>query len=429
MTARGPEAAQGGSLGTNLFELLLGDAVVSHTAAGALDDLNQWPAAIALAGEWRVLPQLRGSLQRLDLLDELDSREQLSRDISAATALTIRAVHEAKNLLQALRDRHIPHCAFKGIGLIAGLYRRPAFRTVGDLDLLAEPDRLEETRAVLGEYGFTFLSPHFSAMVHSLDRSGSLKAADLTDRELLSTTLREQMNMSNLCLVLVNSAGFEVDVHWSIGTQPPPFMSASKIIGRAEDADLLGLQVTVASPVDAILLTAHHALRAAMAPFPTIKDLCDLAQWLGELAEERWSLAEAAEAGRQARLQVPLYALWSILASVDPKPELTEGLREIDERMSPGERRQAARLASWFNDQLAGTRLNPDVMDLFQSPWKVGRMLFDRVRGSDNRAGQPHSSIQSKPWLSRAYLIARELVRPSRLAGYRAVVRAHNRYR
>jgi putative nucleotidyltransferase-like protein len=417
------------SVGRNLFELLLGNSVVSGKAARALDESKLWPAAIALAGEWRVLPKLRARLELLDMQGELDCADQLSRELSAATALSIRAVHEAKNLLQALSNQGIPHCAFKGIALVAGLYRRPGLRTVGDLDLLIEPDRLEETRGVLAEQGFTSLSPHFSAMVHSLDRKGTLKTPDLTDRELLSTTLREQMNLGNLCLVLVNSTGFEMDVHWSIGTQPPPFMSASSIIGRAEKADLMGVPVTVASPVDAILLTAHHALRAAMAPFPTIKDLCDLAQWLGELAEERWSLAEAAEAGRQARLQVPLYALWSILASVDPKPELTEGLREIDDRMSPGERRQAARLASWFNDQLAGTRLNPDVMDLFQSPWKVSRMLFDRVRGSDNRAGQPHSSIQSKPWLSRAYLIARELVRPSRLAGYRAVVRAHNRYR
>lgn len=417
------------SVGRNLFELLLGNSVVSGKAARALDESKLWPAAIALAGEWRVLPKLRARLELLDLLGELDCGDQLSRELSAATAMSIRAVHEAKNLLQALSNQGIPHCAFKGIALVAGLYRRPGLRTVGDLDLLIEPDRLEETRAVLAEHGFTSLSPHFTAMVRSLDRNGSLKTPDLTDRDLLSTTLREQMNLGNLCLVLINSTGFEVDVHWSIGTRPPTFMSASSIIGRAESGDLLGVPVTVASPVDAILLTAHHALRAAMAPFPTVKDLCDLAEWMGELPAGRWSLAQAAEAGRQARLQVPLCALWSTLASVDPKPELTEGIREIDEHMSHSERRQAARLAGWFNEQVAGRKLNPDVMDLFQSPWKVGRMLMDRVRASDTGAGGPGPSIQSKPWLSRAFMIVRELVRPRRLAGYRAVVRAHNRYR
>jgi hypothetical protein len=237
------------------------------------------------------------------------------------------------------------------------------------------------------------------------------------------------MNMSNLCLTLVNPAGFEVDVHWSIGTQPPACMSASAIIGRAETADLLGVDVTAASPVDAILLTTHHAVRAAMAPLSTVKDLCDLSRWLGELPAGRWSFARVAEAAHQARLQVPVCALWSILASVDPQPALTDGIGVIRAQLSEGERRQAATLTRWFYEQLAGSRLNPDVMDLFQSPRKVGRMLADRLRGAGSEREASHTPPPSKPWFSRAYLIARELARPRRLAGYRAVVRAHNRYR
>lgn len=62
---------------------------------------------------------------------------------------------ELANITNLLSEAKIKHVLLKGI-LLKKMYPNPCFRTMGDIDILIEPDRMDEAVALVKSIGFTY---------------------------------------------------------------------------------------------------------------------------------------------------------------------------------------------------------------------------------------------------------------------------------
>jgi hypothetical protein len=226
--------------------------------------------------------------------------------------------------------------------------------------------------------------------------------------------------------VLTDGDGIEVDLHWRLGTTPPPAMAADAIIARGESVELYGIPIRVAAPADAIALTVHHVLRDNFAPHSAVKDLGDLATWW-QVHPQRWHLTEIVTHAQECGLTVPLLALWQILVSFDPSGAVRTGVTALAAAVDATARRDATRLQALFQRQLRGERLNEDLLRLL-SPLVIARFVVRRLRDRGTaRQLQTEMALPRGSYRKRAMRLLRHATRlnPTTIREYTALLRAH----
>lgn len=107
--------------------------------------------------------------------------EDLARREAAAAFQVLRRRARLEQVIQALRQRGIPHMAMKGLAQSLTLYQGNASREMQDVDLLVPPNREAEARQAMQELGFQSLSgpgdpdfPHHHHEAPQLDEPSGL---------------------------------------------------------------------------------------------------------------------------------------------------------------------------------------------------------------------------------------------------------------
>ncbi len=253
--------------------------------------------------------------------------------------------------LRCLEQTGIPALAFKGLAGMASLYPAPADRTIGDADVLIEPEHVAAALACLAEIGFhPAPGQEFEKVEPFLDKSPGFAG--------------------NKALSLYGPRQAEVDLHWSVGFEdvPPKVMLA-----RCETAELFGSQIRVPTAGDAIALTARHTVRENFTIDKVCRDLIDIGRWCGKLALSRelnGVLVTIQASGHGAAF----LAMAQILAQYDGNSSAVGVARQFQAMAAGGERRAAEEVMRVFFDQVENGPLSKDILYLAHT--KPLRQIF-----------------------------------------------------
>ena len=178
----------------------------------------------------------------------LDAIQRSQFDEMALSAMT---VNRSKDGIDALRAAGIRFAVTKGAG-IAQVARAVADRPYVDLDVLVDPDRFTEAKAVLGARGY-------------VEREHSRQPWDLFDR-----WCREAVNLRT-------ATGGSIDLHHQVS---PWYWSGplSRSILEAEPgrSTVFGVEIPIVSPVHNFLVCALHVVSDKSRPGQTLRAWRDL---------------------------------------------------------------------------------------------------------------------------------------------------------
>jgi hypothetical protein len=413
-------SAANGFLRTTLVDLVLGDDAVVASAASALDGRGSWPALVALAAHWRLIPQVREALARAgdaaSARVDAPARERLRRESLIRAAESAAIVRQGAEALDLLSGVGVCAIAIKGVAAIATLYGSSSRRMIADVDLVIEEGQLAAARAVLEKNGYTDVSPPFERHVAAIGFSRRLH---------------------NYARTFVRN-GAELDVHWQFGPRPPAALVARKIIERSVLATVEGRTFRVAGPVEAALLIVHHALRGSFAAYSTPKDLVDLRMWWERDGEARGAelLSEAIASG----LGSSLLALARTIESRNYAHPIRVCVAALERTLPSSDVRAAARLETFVEQNLRGESPDNATVELLAPAVFVRSIAGPVIRAIQWRLrGERPSSepvidprrpllIRVGNRLGRGLRIGRELLRLRRVATYRAVAHAQSRF-
>lgn len=409
----------GAGVRADLTAIALGDPRCAREAGQRLVAAAGWSDAVTLSGRWRIASALYGKLEALGAAGtsvpiDVESRAALRRLSVIASAQTTLVLQRSRVALQAIETAGYEAVAVKGVALIAALYDGRATRMVGDLDIIVREGDFGAVKAALEAAGFADCSPEFERHVSDIGASERLH---------------------NYARTFVHD-GFEVDTHWRFGPMPPGALATERLIARARRVQLGKTEIAVASPIDAMLIGTHHALRGYFVPRETVKDLADLAAWW-TLGRSGWDLDELLGAAREAELATSLCALWRILCSRYPEHPAAEGIAALERSLSTRARAEARHLAQYFDDQLArGDHAERTVQ--FFALSVAARSVLAKSRASLERRSHNASNAPTykrRPFaarvthlIGRMVKVMRELGRLRSFKAYRAVARAQSRY-
>lgn len=389
-----------------LADLIFGDEPRRRAACAAMTERDAWADLIALAERWKLTPQLAEALPGEMLQPRLRETLQSGRiAVAVRTARTLRCSSQVTALLAA---RGIPSAAFKGIALVLRLYGRPAGRAVGDLDVIVAPADARRAEAVLLEAGFTSRDPAFETHVAQISASPHL-------HNFARTFARD---------------GFEVDLHWQFGLAPPAPLAAERLLSRASLARIGKDAVSAVAPIDAMLLTAHHALRESFPAGATLKDAADLAAWW-TLAPQAFAVDDLLDAALEAHLATTLAALWRIVATRDPHHPARAGIAAFERRFGGRACREARRLHRFCERQLAEGDRAARSVELFAPRLLLAsatRRVSDTARGTE-RMPQRAVHVRLAGAVRRIGRVARDLLALRSLPELATVARNRARFR
>ncbi len=344
-----------------LFELIHGADARAAAAATAITQAGEWDWTLQLAQAWRVLPQLGQRLRQLGVALPVALAQRLA---AAATESAMRSGYAARRagaLAQQLAAAGIPAAAFKGIAALAYLHRSPAERMLGDIDLLIREQDLAAIVAALAAIGF-------------LPTVGSA-AADAVQSHISA-------RQDNHGATLADGEGLEVDLHWRLRGGAQQLLEGA-LWQRVAPQPLLRQPVPMVAPIDALLLSTHHALRNDLSPFPTVRDLSDLHGYWRRVGCD-YSVAELASLASLTGLAAPLLGLLQALEAVAAIPAADPALAQLREQCGRRVVVEGDRLYDWFRGRLERpVRTGYGVQDLLlllADPPAVGRLLRDRLR-------------------------------------------------
>lgn len=350
--------------------LLLGGKTTAAAAGRKLEHERLWTNAVRLALNWHALPQFRSRIAAFGVALDDDARTIL-RDLSAATAAQSALVcHSAARALSALEDAGVRVAAFKGLGMIASLYRSAGERMLSDADVLIETSSFRSAVPVLAQTGFI---PDVSI--------GLDEWLDL---------LEQRVYPVHDFLDFADASGVKIDLHWRLRTPSSLGFPMSEVLDRAEVTSFSGFRVRAVAPEDAILLTTHHLVRDKLAPRSAVKDLTDLRAWL-EVRENRWSVDVLLERARSTGLTTSLLAALDILWRFDPEGPAPVPAGHIAAACTPDERKTAKRLADVFDLQLRQGTISDVVVGLTaMTPSLARRFIVSRLRSLTDPAYKAH---------------------------------------
>ena len=389
-----------------LADLVLGAPSRAAATLAALDADGTLERAIDVAGAWRVAPLLR-ALGEAAL--PADGRRRLRRVHAAGVAQAALTIRRSEAVLAMLAQAGAECVVIKGVALIAGLYRDPAARMVSDLDVVVREHDAPRVEGLLEAAGYRCDDP---------------------PRERHLADIRASVRLHNFSRTFVRD-GHEVDLHWQFSPRPPAGLDAEALLASAQTERLGTTQIRVASPVAAMLLTVHHALRGSFVPRTTLKDAADLAAWW-TLGRTRWRLDDLVAAARRAGLAPSLLAMWRLVGDRDPAHPLSAGTAMLDASLTSRERSEAAGLVAFFEAQLVRGDYAPRTVELFSLPlfahWWAARLRNGSRDAGETPAPRRPLTVRAAGFARRTVRVARELAEYRRIGAYRAVARAQRRY-
>ena len=326
-----------------LAGILLGNRDTALESSRILDDRQLWQSALDISALWKVVPRFRLQVEAFNIKLPFDQMKRLQELSVSGTAWTMLVAHRGATAIKALADAGIQVCAFKGVGLLAGLYPSVANRTIGDVDLLLHHENLADAVNILHSIGF---SPHVSIPVEEWLKH-----------------ISNRIHPTHGYIVLKSEDMVELDIHWRLGSDEAGNFSTPAILARSERISLLGMAINTAAPLDAMALTVHHVIRDYFRPATAVKDLCDLSAWW-EAPLERWWMQDMITYALNCGFSEALLALWIILNDYAPYNRLKSGISLLTENMAEKGRSDAYRLRDLFYRQLQEGALDPIIIGL-----------------------------------------------------------------
>jgi hypothetical protein len=394
-----------------LTQFLLSDTARSHAAAKHMASQNLWDNAVRLAFAWRCVPRLRSRLAADDSGIDQEARASLARMSAVGAAQSAMVCHQAGKALLALEEAGIRAAVFKGLGMIASVYRNPADRMLSDADILLEKHDVSRAMRVLADVGFQpAISMDIDAWLKLLDER-VYRVHDFVDFE--------------------DATGAKLDVHWRVRTPVEGEFAIGRILDRSVEGIVGRTSVHVVAPEDSILLTSHHMVRDRLAPRSAVKDLSDISAWL-ELPDV-FSPTTLTQRARAAGLSTSLLAALTILSGIDDSGRAPEMRVHVAATCTPAERIAAMRLASFFRLQLQRGVVSEAVVGLTDiTPSLAGRFIVSRFRSLTSRSYKRHKFAGSDQERNRpdVRIFFRDLLTmtPRRFVAYRALARETRAY-
>jgi hypothetical protein len=371
-------------------------------AADEISERGLWRHSVQRALLWRCIPRLRARLAQMDV-DAGEATAALASIAAEAAAHSALVCHGAARAMEALDAAGVRAAAFKGVGMIASVYRNPGSRMICDADILLERNDFHLASAALGQAGFR------PAISMGIDEWLAL--------------LEVRVYPAHDFLDFVNDDGVRLDVHWSFGAGGKGF-SIGDMLDRSVTATLARREIRVVAAEDSILLSASHLLRDRLSPRTAVKDLADIDAWLS--AEDRWSPDILLERASAAGFVTSILTCLRILAHHDRDGRAAEIAGRISEGSSPGERESAGRLASLFAHQLRRGEISDAAVGMAAvTPSLAARFLVSRIHSlTDSRyrrnkfsgGDQPRASASTRRFLRDLYTFT-----PERFRQYRAL--------
>ena len=245
-------------------------------------DLN-WDRVLASAQHHRVLPALCAALASQNLLPSairIRAHKHAWRILHFTVELT--------KIARCFEEGGIPFLAHKGLALARLLYRDPAMRQFGDLDLLVRPQDVPRARATLMELGY---EPGLRLPPRQ-EKSYSRSAYEYV------FGLKAERNL--------------VELQWRI---VPRFCSINfdidALFSRSIQIELDGLPLRTLGHDDQMLVLCVHAAKHEWAQLGMLRDIATLAQF--DL-DWNWIVTEARRLGIQKILQVSVLAVRELFA-------------------------------------------------------------------------------------------------------------------
>ncbi|HEY9644825.1 MAG TPA: nucleotidyltransferase family protein, partial [Chroococcidiopsis sp.] len=118
---------------TQLAHLILADAATVQATATELSAEAGWSDLLQLSYKWRVTPQVWQRLQALEITLDPTVKQEFAQLCRMVAVQSSTASYRSAHVLHRLNQAGVNAIAFKGIGLIAGLYGKPGDRMVGDV--------------------------------------------------------------------------------------------------------------------------------------------------------------------------------------------------------------------------------------------------------------------------------------------------------
>ena len=137
----------------HLSEILLAKEDKASSAGRELSHGAGWDDAVALARSWKVTPQLFSRIRNLGLVLPPAASVALRREFVRVYGQSTVHADQAVKAIRALQQKGIPVAVFKGAASLAWLYSDPKLRTLGDADLLVQPQDLEKALECLEACG------------------------------------------------------------------------------------------------------------------------------------------------------------------------------------------------------------------------------------------------------------------------------------
>ncbi len=331
-----------------LAEVLLAQEGAASSAGRELSDSHRWSDAVALAQSWNVIPQLSARVRGLRLDLPPAASATLKKEFVRIYGQSAFRVDQAVKAIQVLEQSGISVTAFKGVASLAWLYGDPRHRTIGDADLLIQPDDLPKALACLEQSGFQREgSASFAEFVHFIEHSPAFAG--------------------NRAVTLQSPGGSEIDLHWDVSGSG---LKVQEILGRSQRATLGRASIPSADWVDSFLLNVHHAIRENLAIETVVRDLLDVGMWCRRFSETG-KLELAAERAAAAGALVSALAVVGVLAGYGQDRAIKHAGEVLRGHSTPAQRRSSERLMELFHYQVRNGRMSKDIFYLVHPrPWR-----------------------------------------------------------
>ncbi len=260
-----------------------------------------------------LLPQASSAFERAGLISRFDARQQATlRTAVEASALRNALLRRlALDVTRRLHSAGIPVMWVKGIWLAHYVYRRPAQRTMSDVDVFVPAGRRAEAVTVLGDAGFA--------------HDPVVEQAGL---EVFADSLQPPAGLA------AGQEDLSVDVHDSLTLSSGRVWPMADVWKEATAARTGRVEVLLPRPEDGLRMAAIHAVKHGLDPRHLIAAMTDTVAIL----ECRSGTFDVAFACRSIDDPFEAAALHVLLSAVGPAALPPPG-REVLERATATTRR------------------------------------------------------------------------------------------
>jgi hypothetical protein len=206
-----------------------------------------WQYLLDLAESHGIVPLIAYNLLAIGLTTQIPQSymERLKQLYNYNLYRNIILSDELTKVLSAFSQNNIPVIVLKGTVLAEQLYGNPGLRTVGDIDIMVQPDNLPSARSVLSNLGYQ-KSVSEQTWVHPFHEEPYIKKT-----RFMSV----------------------VELHWDIDDPRLAAVPQYQIWHRAQQVEIHGSKAMVLSPEDTLLYLSNNFIKQDN---QVLKSLCDI---------------------------------------------------------------------------------------------------------------------------------------------------------